>query len=50
LRTARAHYADHKEWNEGLEGSLRDEWDRLYPGTPWHDAKGQVRRGWDAGK
>jgi hypothetical protein len=46
---ARRHYADEADWNDRLEGKLRDEWTELETGRSWDQAKDQVKRGWNAG-
>ena len=47
---ARQQYGtEHKDWNDGLESKLREEWGDLKDGRSWDEAKNYVRRGWDRG-
>jgi hypothetical protein len=44
------YYRDDKDWNDGVEAKLRQEWDDLKSGRTWDEVKGHVRRGWDWGR
>jgi hypothetical protein len=44
---AAGHYADQKDWNDGIEAKLREEWNDLKTGRTWDEIKSAVRRGWD---
>lgn len=46
---ASTQYSD-KEWNPGIEGKLRQEWDDLKSGRTWDEMKDHIRRGWDAAR
>ena len=43
---ARSQYGS-QEWDDRLEGKLRDEWGDLKSGRTWDEVKASVRRGWD---
>jgi hypothetical protein len=45
---ARQQYGDQKDWNDQLEGKLREEWTDLQTGRSWDESKAQVKRGWSA--
>ncbi|MDP2341012.1 MAG: hypothetical protein Q8O67_08645 [Deltaproteobacteria bacterium] len=48
---ARTHYATtHPNWDDGLEGELRSEWNKANAATPWDEARVHVRRGFDAAR
>ncbi len=47
---ARTQYGDDNDWNDRIEGKLREEWQDLKSGRTWDDMKGAVRRGWDRAK
>ena len=47
---ARTQYRDHADWDDRLEGKLREEWNDLKSGRTWDEAKAHVRRGWDSAK
>jgi len=45
---ARKQYGtEHKDWNDRLEGKLREEWGDLKSGRTWDEVKSSVRRGWE---
>ncbi len=45
---ARSQYGtDHTEWDDRLEGKLREEWRDMKSGRTWDEVKGSVQRGWD---
>lgn len=45
---ARSQYGNqYNDWNEGLEGKLREEWRDMKSGGTWDEVKNAVRRGWD---
>ena len=45
---ARSQYGrEHGDWNDGLEGKLREEWGDMRSGRTWDEVKSAVRRGWD---
>ena len=46
--SVRARYSIHMKWNDALEASLRREWLEMPTLRSWQDARGDVRRGWDA--
>jgi hypothetical protein len=43
---AREHYGT-AEWDDRLEGKLREEWGDMKSGRTWNEVKSAVRRGWD---
>ena len=43
---ARSQYRD-TEWDDRLEGKLKEEWNDLKSGRTWDEVKMGVRRGWD---
>ncbi len=43
---ARSQYGD-AEWDDRIEGKLREEWGDLKSGRTWDEVKASVRRGWD---
>ena len=48
---AREQYGtEHKDWNDGLESKLKEEWQDLKDGTTWEEAKSFVRRGYERAK
>ena len=48
---AREQYGtEHKDWNDGLESKLKEEWTDLKDGTTWDEAKNFVRRGYERAK
>ena len=48
---AREQYGtEHKDWNDGLESKLKEEWQDLKDGTTWEEAKNFVRRGYERAK
>ncbi|MEJ7603568.1 MAG: hypothetical protein WKG01_37120 [Kofleriaceae bacterium] len=44
---ARHQYKDHADWDDRLEGKLKEEWSDLKTGQTWDEVKSVVRRGWD---
>jgi hypothetical protein len=38
------------QWDEALEGRLRQDWETTLTDTPWVKVKHAVRRGWDSAK
>jgi hypothetical protein len=42
-----AQYANQKDWNPDFESKVAGEWSTLSDPTPWSDAKGYVRRGFE---
>ena len=45
---ARKQYGtSHREWDDRLEGKLKDEWTDLKSGRTWDEVKASVRRGWE---
>ena len=44
---ARHQYKDHADWDDRLEGKLKEEWSDLKSGQTWDEVKSVVRRGWD---
>ena len=47
---AASHYADAKQWDDGLEAKLKTEWDNLKSGRDWDSIKRYVRHGWDSAR
>jgi hypothetical protein len=47
---ARSQYGDKEDWNDRVEGKLREEWSDLKSGKTWDEMKTAVRRGWDHAK
>jgi hypothetical protein len=47
---AREQYADENDWNERLEGKLREEWNDLRTGRTWDEVRGYVRHVWRSGR
>ena len=43
------HHID-SDWDEALEGRLRQDWETTLTDTPWVRVKQAVRRGWDSAK
>ena len=43
---AREHYGT-SDWDDRLEGKLKEEWGDLKTGRTWDEVKAAVRRGWD---
>jgi hypothetical protein len=48
--SARQQYADHTEWNDGLENKLRQEWGDLKSGQTYDEMRTSIRRGWERSK
>jgi hypothetical protein len=46
---ARSQYGDN-EWDDRVEGKLKEEWGDLKSGRTWDEVKSSVRRGWDRAK
>jgi hypothetical protein len=44
---ARSQYANHNDWDDRLEGKLKEEWGDMKSGRTWDEVKGSVRRGWE---
>jgi hypothetical protein len=45
---AQEHYGSaYRDWDDRLEGKLREEWTDLKTGRTWDEVKAAVRRGWD---
>jgi hypothetical protein len=45
---ARSQYGtQYNDWDDGLEGKLREEWRDMKSGRTWDEVKAAVRRGWD---
>lgn len=45
---ARSQYGtQHNDWDDRLEGKLREEWGDMRSGRTWDEVKAAVRRGWD---
>jgi hypothetical protein len=45
---ARKHYGSaYPEWDDRVEGKMKEEWNDLKSGRTWDEVKGAVRRGWD---
>lgn len=45
---ARSQYGtDHNDWDDRLEGKLREEWGDMRSGRTWDEVRIAVRRGWD---
>lgn len=45
---AREHYGNaYRDWDDRLEGKLKEEWSDLKSGRTWDEVKASVRRGWD---
>lgn len=45
---ARSQYGtDHTDWDDRLEGKLREEWRDMKSGRTWDEVRGSVRRGYD---
>ena len=45
---ARSQYGtEHADWDDRLEGKLRNEWGDMRSGRTWDEVKSAVRRGWD---
>jgi hypothetical protein len=45
---ARSQYgADHTDWDDRLEGKLKEEWRDMKSGRTWDEVRSSVRRGWD---
>ena len=45
---ARAQYGNsYREWGEGLEGQLAQDWRETYADREWRDYRDAVRRGWN---
>ena len=45
---ARSQYgANQGDWNDGVEGKLREEWGDMRSGRTWDEVKMAVRRGWE---
>ena len=48
---ARNYYGGtYKDWDDRLEGKLKEEWTDLKSGRTWDEVKSYVRRGWDRAK
>ena len=43
---AASHYKG-EEWDDRVEGKLKEEWNDLKTGRTWEEIKAAVRRGWD---
>lgn len=46
---AALHHED-RDWDEGVEGSLKEDWETTATDSPWVRVKQAVRRGWDSAK
>jgi hypothetical protein len=45
---ARSQYGhEHSQWDDKLEGKLKEEWGDMKSGRTWDEVKSTVRRGWD---
>jgi hypothetical protein len=45
---ARSQYgSQYSQWDERLEGKLRDDWGETKSGSTWDEVKASVRRGWE---
>src|SRR5688500_2038098 len=45
---ARKHYGTaYPEWDDRVEGKMREEWNDMKTGRTWDEVKAAVRRGWD---
>jgi len=45
---ARSQYgSSYHDWDDRLEGKLREEWRDMKSGRTWDEVKSSVRRGWD---
>jgi hypothetical protein len=45
---ARSQYGrDYTQWDDKLEGKLKEEWGDMKSGRTWDEVKATVRRGWD---
>ena len=45
---ARQQYGnEHRDWDDNLEGKLKEEWGDLKSGRTWDEVKSSVRRGWE---
>jgi hypothetical protein len=45
---ARMHYGTaYPEWDDRVEGKMREEWTDMRSGRTWDEVKAAVRRGWD---
>lgn len=45
---ARSQYGrDYTDWDDRLEGKLKEEWRDMKSGRTWDEVKSAVRRGWD---
>lgn len=45
---ARSQYGtQYNDWDDRLEGKLREEWGDMRSGRTWDEVKAAVRRGWD---
>lgn len=48
---ARSYYGQtYSDWDDRLEGKLREEWTDLKTGRTWDEVKSSVRRGWDSAR
>jgi len=45
-----AHQFPDKEWDQGTESKLREEWNDLKSGRTWEEMKDYIRRGWIAAR
>jgi hypothetical protein len=43
---ARSQYGD-SQWDDKLEGKLKEEWGDMKSGRTWDEVKSSVRRGWE---
>ena len=46
---ASTHHGD-SDWDDKLEGKLREEWNDLKTGRTWDEVKGSVRRGYESAR
>jgi hypothetical protein len=44
---ASSQFAEHKSWDDKLEGKLSSDWDNLKTGRTWSDVKSHVKSGWE---
>ncbi len=47
---ARQQYQDDNDWNDRLEGKLKEEWTDLKSGRTWDEMKAAVQNGWEKAK
>ncbi|EYF06344.1 hypothetical protein [Chondromyces apiculatus] len=47
---AASHYKDEADWDDRVEGKLKEEWNDLKSGRTWDETKDAVRRGWDSAR